>query len=167
MLKVLCLKKYVQKYLQHQSLCDSCSIMFENLAIHQFRCQVHLLQRNSFYKAYCFEWDEKRGCAIPLRNGRKYRLFQIIYFTYTFPILPVSLFRTLQIFTSSDSEHGPLETEFACAFTIFIWSFVPYSWVFMKYSGASKFVKIFEATITLDKSLSGTNLNPVSQSTSP
>lgn len=127
--------------------------MFHKLGLDLLRRQVHVMQRSSFNKAYCFEWNAKTGCATLLRKGRKYRYFQVIYLSFTFLVLPASLIRSFQIFTSN--EQPSLETGFAYAFTFFILTFAPISWVLITNYGALKYIKIFQATLTFDKTLSG------------
>lgn len=128
--------------------------MFEEFNVLHVRRFVHVIQRSVLKQAYCFSWNEKTKRATPLRNGREYRLFQIIYASFTFPILPISIYQSFKV-TMEEDQHAKLTKILAYTFTLFIWSFVPYTWVLKRYSGAFKFIQVLDATANLDRQFTG------------
>lgn len=128
--------------------------MFKDLYVLHFRNIVHIIQRSSFYTARFISWDEETKRAT-FRNGRGYRLFQMVYASFTFPILPLLVFQSFKV-SVEEGLHDRQTIILAYLFTLSIWTFVPYSWVLMRYSEASKLIQIAEATSNLDKQFTGT-----------
>lgn len=131
--------------------------MFDEFSVFHIRRFVHVIQRSTFKEAYCFSCSEKTKRASPLRNERQYRLFQIIYASFTFPILPISICQSVMV-TMEEGQHAKLTMILAYTFTLFIWTFVPYTWVLSRYSGISKFIHVLEATSNMDKQFTGVQI---------
>lgn len=127
--------------------------MFEDLYAYHFRRIVLVILRNSFCLARFISWDDETKRAT-LRSGRAFRLFQMAYASFTFPILPFLIFQSFTL-TVEEGQHDSRTILVAYLFTFFVWKFLPFSWVLARYSGASKVLKVAEATSNLDKQFTG------------